>query len=122
MPAAIDVNDYMLLVSDSVAQDFSSVFVPLQFDCWLAFAAAVFAVDKCVNEVKILSKAFSFKQTLLPLHATVLLTRQLIAFVNGVRNCDYSIFNMLRLLLPGGSPPSHRPRSCALVVLIVAGC
>lgn len=26
---------------------------------------------------------------------------------------------MLKFLLPGGSPPSHRPNSCALIVLIV---
>ena len=51
MPAAIDVNDYVMLISDSVAQDIYSVFVPLQFDCWLAFVAVIFAVDKYLDEV-----------------------------------------------------------------------
>lgn len=60
MRAAIDVNDYAMLVSDSVAQDFYAVFVPLQFDCWLAFAAVVFAVGKCLDEAKISSKDLLF--------------------------------------------------------------
>lgn len=51
MLAAIDVNDYVMLISDSVAQDIYSIFVPLQFDCWLAFVAVVLAVDKCLDEV-----------------------------------------------------------------------
>lgn len=34
---------------------------------------------------------------------------------------SYSYFDILHMLLPGSSPPSRRPHSCALVSLILTG-